>query len=100
MRGLVTVTSTSQPHRRCISSPYLLEPWPKQSLESAIYAVGPFTDHELAIARIVDRINMEGRLDPSVVDEIIAALGFIPSGAENDFLVRYVQWRTANRIVK
>jgi hypothetical protein len=62
--------------------------------------VGPSNDHELSIARIVDQIDIDGWLDPSVVDEIIAALGFIPSDADKNFLVGYIRWRMANPIVK
>ena len=66
----------------------------------AIYDVGPSSDHELEIARIVDQIDLDGRLNPSAIDEIIAALTFIPSEAENDFLVNYIRWRMATPIVK
>lgn len=62
--------------------------------------MGPSNGHELAIVRIVDRIDTEGRLDPSVIDEIITFLEFIPSPADSDFLVHYIQWRMANPIAK
>ena len=62
--------------------------------------VGPANGHELAIARIVDRIDMEGTLAPSAIDEIIAALTFIPSEADSDFLVHFIRWRMANPIPK
>ena len=62
--------------------------------------MGPTNNHELEIARIVDRIDIENRLDPGVVDEIIATLAFALSEADNDFLVRYVRWRMDHPIVK
>lgn len=61
--------------------------------------MGPSNDHELEIARNVDKIGIEGRLDPTVIDKVIAALGFIPSQADNEFLVGYLRWRMANPIV-
>jgi len=61
--------------------------------------MGPSSDHELEIARIVDQIDLDGRLDASVLDEIIATLKFIPSPAENDFLVDYIRWRMDHPIV-
>ena len=62
--------------------------------------MGPSNDHELAIARIVDRISTEGRLYPSVVAEIAAVLDFMMSRSDSEFLVRYIQWRMANPIPK
>jgi hypothetical protein len=62
-------------------------------------AMKPSTDRESAIAGIVDQLDTEGRLDPSRIDEIIAILRFIPSEADNEFLVRYLQWRMANPIM-
>jgi hypothetical protein len=62
--------------------------------------MGPSNDNELTIARIVDRIDIDGRLDPGVMDEIIVGLRFVPSEADCDFLERYIQWRMANPIQK
>jgi hypothetical protein len=62
--------------------------------------VGHFTDHELAIARAVDQIDIDGTLDTGAIDKIVTALGFIPSEADNDFLVSYLRWRMANPIAK
>jgi len=74
--------------------------WPELPAEYAIPVVGPSNDHELAIARILDQIDIEGRLDPTVIDEIIAALEFVPSQADNQFLVGYLLWRMASPIAK
>jgi hypothetical protein len=64
------------------------------------FSVGPSSEHELRIARVVDQIDIEGRLDPSVVDEIIGVLDFVPSEADKSFLVGYLRWRMANPIQK
>ncbi|HYV63128.1 MAG TPA: hypothetical protein VE958_10665 [Bryobacteraceae bacterium] len=60
----------------------------------------PSNEHELAIARVVDQISMEGRLDSSVIPEVVAALDFTMSRADSEFMVRYLQWRMANPIPK
>ena len=62
--------------------------------------MGPSNDHELAIARIVDRLSMEGKLYPSAIPEIVAALDFMMSRTDSEFLARYLQWRMANPIPK
>lgn len=62
--------------------------------------MGPSNEHELAIARVVDRISMECRLQSSVIPEVIAALDFTMSRADSEFMVRYLQWRMANPIPK
>lgn len=63
-------------------------------------SVSPFTDHELAIAKIVDQIDIDGTLDPGAIDGIIAKLEFVSSPEDNTFLVSYLQWRMANPIAK
>jgi hypothetical protein len=60
----------------------------------------PSNENELAIARIVDQIDTDGRLDPGAIDEIVATLVFVPSEADENFLVDYVRWRMANPTVK
>jgi len=62
--------------------------------------MAPSNEHELAIARVVDQISMEGRLDSSVIPEVVAALDFTMSRADSEFMVRYLQWRMANPIPK
>ena len=42
----------------------------------AIYAVGPSNDHELEIAREVDKMSVRDYLGPDVVPEILAFLDF------------------------
>ena len=62
-------------------------------------AVGPSNDHELAIARIVDRIDMEGRLQLSSIQEVVNVVDFLMIGSDTEFLAKYLQWRMANPIV-
>jgi hypothetical protein len=50
----------------------------------------------LAIATIIDALSVEGRLAPTAIDEVIAALGFLMSRPDSEFLVNYIHWRTDN----
>ena len=61
---------------------------------------GPSNEHELEIARIVDRISIEGRLYSSSTPEVLALLGFMMSRKDREFLGRYIQWRVENPIAK
>jgi hypothetical protein len=62
--------------------------------------MGPTNEHELAIARIVDRIAIEGRLYPTAIDEIIAQLSFTMTRSDSEFLVKYIRWRMDNPIAR
>jgi hypothetical protein len=62
--------------------------------------MGPTNEHELAIARIVDRIALEGRLYPTAIDEIIALLSFTMTRSDSEFLVKYIRWRMDNPIAR
>ena len=62
--------------------------------------MSPSNDHELAIARIVDRISIDGRLYQTAIPEIVAALTFSMSKSDSDFLVSYICWRMDNPIAK
>ena len=64
------------------------------------WTMGPSNEHELAIARIVDQLSMDGKLFPTAVPQIVAALDFMMSRSDSEFLVRYLQWRMANPIPK
>ena len=68
--------------------------------ESAIYAVRPSNDYERVIARIVDQIDMEGRLTLSSIQEVVKAVDFMMNGDDGEFLTNYVQWRMANPSAK
>jgi len=54
------------------------------------------SDHELAIARIVDWISLEGRLYPTAIPEVVARLDFPMSRSDSEFLVNYIRWRMGN----
>ena len=60
----------------------------------------PTNDHELEIAKIADQMSMEGRLDLSVIDKMIAVLRFTTSMADRDFLIRYLRWRIRTPVMK
>jgi len=62
--------------------------------------MGPSNDHELAIAREVDKLSEREELSPDLVPEILAFLDFKMSKPDREFLDRYLQWRTDNPIVK
>ena len=62
--------------------------------------MGPSNDHEVAIARIVERIDTEGKLSPTTIEDVIAVLGFTMSKADSEFLVNYIRWRMDHPIVK
>jgi hypothetical protein len=55
-------------------------------------------DHKVAIARIVDRMAVEGRLQPTAIPEIVALLDFMMSRSDSEFLVNYIRWRMENPI--
>jgi len=61
----------------------------------------PSNDRELAIARTVDRIALEGRLGLTGIEEVVAALGFsVIHKSDRAYLERYIEWRMASPIVK
>jgi hypothetical protein len=60
----------------------------------------PTNEHETAIARIVDRIALEGRLYPTAIDQVIALLNFTMTRSDSEFLVQYIRWRMDNPIAK
>jgi hypothetical protein len=62
--------------------------------------MGPTNNHELAIARIVDNIDIAGRLYPTSIDEVIARLNFALTKADSNFLIDYIRWRMDNPIAK
>jgi hypothetical protein len=68
--------------------------------EFDIFAVGPSNDHELEIAREVDRLSLQDRLFADAVPELLTLLDFRVSGTDYEFLKRYIEWRIDNPIVK
>ena len=73
---------------------------PIRPKKSAVYDVGPSNDHELEIAREVDKHAVRDDLGPDAVPEILAFLDFRLSSTDQEFLRRYMEWRMANPIVK
>lgn len=61
---------------------------------------GPSNDHELAIAREVDKMAVHDDLSRDAVPEILAFLDFKLSSTDAEFLERYVRWRIDHPIVK
>jgi len=62
--------------------------------------MGPSNDHELAIARIVDRIDMEGRLTLASIQEVVTEIDFLMTAEVTEFLVNYIRWRLEHPIPK
>ena len=60
----------------------------------------PSNEHELAIARIVDKLSLEGRLYPTAIEDVITVLDFTLSKSDSKFLVSYIRWRMDNPIAK
>lgn len=60
----------------------------------------PQNDHELAIAGIVDGFSTDGRLYDTTFDEIIAAVNFVMSRSDSEFLVSYIWWRMGNPLTR
>lgn len=58
--------------------------------------MSPSNEHELAIARIVDKLSLEGRLYPTAIEDVIAVLDFTLSKSDSKFLVSYIRWRMDN----
>jgi hypothetical protein len=61
--------------------------------------MSPSNEHELTIARIVDKLSL-GRLDPTAIEDVIAVLDFTLSKSDSKFLVSYIRWRMDNPMAK
>lgn len=62
--------------------------------------MGPSNDHELAIAREVDRLDLEDRLKADAAPAILALLDFRVCSTDYEFLKHYILWRMDNPIQK
>jgi hypothetical protein len=69
-------------------------------LISLFALVGPSNDHELEIAREVDRLSQRGVLFADVVPELLTLLDFRISSTDYEFLKLYIRWRIDHPIVK
>ncbi|HEV2175527.1 MAG TPA: hypothetical protein VGR71_18260 [Nitrospira sp.] len=63
-------------------------------------SIKPLNDHELAIARTVDRMTTDGSLHRTPIPKIAATLGFMMYRSDSEFLVNYTRWRMANPVAK
>lgn len=63
-------------------------------------SIKPLNDHELAIARTVDRLTTEGSLLRTTIPNIAAAFEFMMYRSDCEFLVNYIRWRMDNPIAK
>jgi hypothetical protein len=50
----------------------------------------PQNDHELTIVRLVDGFSIDGRLYHATFDEILAAVNFVMSRSDSEFLMSYI----------
>ena len=71
----------------------------KRRAVAAIPSMGPSNDRELAIALIVDRIAVEGRLKLISIQEVVNIVDLMMTAEDRKFLTKYIQWRMANPIV-
>jgi hypothetical protein len=62
--------------------------------------VGPSNDHELEIAKEVDRLSNQRQLFSDVMPELLSLLDFKVSSTDYEFLKRYIQWRIDHPVVK
>jgi hypothetical protein len=62
--------------------------------------IRPTGEHQLAIARIVDKIDIENRLAVSSIQEVAACLDFAMLRSDSKFMVDYIHWRMGNPISK
>ena len=62
--------------------------------------MGPSNDHEVAIARIADRIDFQNRSYEFAIEDVIAVLDFALTKTDGEFLMEYIRWRMDHPIVK
>jgi hypothetical protein len=65
----------------------------KTDVDSLALKAEPSNEHQSQIVRIVDGFANEGRLYHSTLNEIIAALDFVMSRSDAEFLVSYLWCR-------
>jgi hypothetical protein len=62
--------------------------------------MGPSNDHELEIAREVDKHSARNDLGLDVVPELLAFLDLKVSSTDYESLKRYMKWRIDDRIAQ
>ena len=75
-------------------------PCPKFLVDNAYLSLEPSNDHERAIARIVDCVELRSKSYSIAIEEVIAVLDFTVSKSDGDFLLEYIRWRMDHPIVK
>ena len=63
----------------------------KQPASVITFGMGPSNEHELTIARVVDRLCISGRLYASLGDLIVGVLPFSLAKIDEAFLVDYIR---------
>jgi hypothetical protein len=59
--------------------------------------MGPTNDHEREIARLIDeRALSEPKLDYTAVPTIAAALSFLMTRSDSEFMIAYLHWKINN----
>jgi len=57
----------------------------------------PTNDHEREIARLIDeRALSDRKLDYTAVPSVAAALSFLMSRSDSEFMIAYLHWRMNN----
>jgi len=62
--------------------------------------MGPSNHHEVAIARIVERLDTQGSSVLTSIEDVITVLDFTMSKSDSQFLVEYIRWRMDHPSVK
>jgi hypothetical protein len=65
----------------------------KIDVDSVALKAEPSNDHQSEIVRIVDGFAIDGRLYHTTLNDVIAALEFVMSQSDAEFLVSYLWWR-------
>jgi hypothetical protein len=60
--------------------------------------IGSSNDHELAIARSIDRIAAKGPIGAAEICEALLSLDFMVCRRDCEFLVFYVHWRKVHPV--
>ena len=62
--------------------------------------MGPSNEHELEIAREIDKVSERDHLGPDMVPEILAFLDFKVTSTDYEFLKCYMEWRMNHPIAQ
>ena len=62
--------------------------------------MSPTNEQELEIARIVDRIDLDGKLSIESIRDVVNSVDFMMTASDGEFLGNYIQWRLDHPIAK